>query len=438
MSDNKISTYVATAVGLGAIIGAGIFTLSGTVIALAGYWSLLAFLMVGTVAMAVSLEIGELVSIFPEANGAAYSYVYEAFGSELGFITGVLLYFSFSSSIAVVALGFASYLASLIGVSVATYGKIIAIGIILVLTLVNLMGIRKAARVDFVLVVIKISILLIFIAYAFNISFALNGFENLTSPPPSSNIIDSIFRASVAIFFAYSGFQTISTIAMDVRGGPNSAAKAILSSVLISMAIYILVAISLLFLVPARSYSINADPLAFALNSVHAPYILKIVVDIGALIATTSATLAMILSSSRVLYQISVDGLLPKSLRAYNKERDVAKNGVIISAIIGIIMLFSGNVYIIASISNFGLLFSYLIVGFALLHFRRRGVESTFSSPMYPYLTIVATVGILAFMFGMPREALQFGIILLLGLIGVYYFLVEFEKKKPEKIKLFK
>jgi len=105
MSDNKISTYVATAVGLGAIIGAGIFTLSGTVIALAGYWSLLAFLMVGTVAMAVSLEIGELVSIFPEANGAAYSYVYEAFGSELGFITGVLLYFSFSSSIAVVALG---------------------------------------------------------------------------------------------------------------------------------------------------------------------------------------------------------------------------------------------------------------------------------------------------------------------------------------------
>ena len=97
MKENQISVRAATAVGLGAIIGAGIFTLSGTAIALAGSLTLIAFLLVGAVAIIVALEMGELCSIFPKQNGASYSFVYETFGSELGFITGILLYFSFSS-----------------------------------------------------------------------------------------------------------------------------------------------------------------------------------------------------------------------------------------------------------------------------------------------------------------------------------------------------
>lgn len=121
MSKNKISTSAATAVGLGAIIGAGIFTLSGTAIALAGVWSLFSFVLVGFVAIVVALEIGELCSMFPAANGASYSYAYEAFGSELGFITGVLLYFSFATAISVVALGFGAYLSPLLGLSPDRY-----------------------------------------------------------------------------------------------------------------------------------------------------------------------------------------------------------------------------------------------------------------------------------------------------------------------------
>ena len=113
-NNQSIGMAVATAVGLGAIIGAGIFTLSGTAIALAGGWALFSFILVGLVAIVVSLEIGELCSIFPTLNGATYSYVYEAFGSELGFITGIFLYFSFASSNSVVALGFGSYLANLL------------------------------------------------------------------------------------------------------------------------------------------------------------------------------------------------------------------------------------------------------------------------------------------------------------------------------------
>lgn len=436
MSEGSISVRVATAVGLGAIIGAGIFTLSGTAIALAGSWALLSFILVGLVAIIVALEMGELCTLFPKVTGASYSYVYEAFGSELGFITGLLLYFSYASSISVVALGFGSYFASLLGLQVATASYYFAIALIAALTLLNLRGIRKAARADFVLVIVKMAILLSVVGFA-GFYFLRSGSATsfFSRAPPSG--VGGIFYASVAVFFAYSGFQAISTFVSDVKGGASSAAKAILASVVISMVLYILVAISLLVLVPAANFVINADPLSFALLTAGAPGYLLVAVDIGALVATASASLALLLGSSRILYQIGLDGLLPKALRAYNEKRDVAKNGVFISSVIGILMLFSGNVFVIAAISNFGLLFSYLMATFALTHFRRLGRKGSFSIPLYPYLPAAAMVAILAFMFGMPSEALVVGVILLLSLIIIYYFLREYREKEPVKVKFF-
>lgn len=438
MSRGGISVRVATAVGLGAIIGAGIFTLSGTAIALAGSWALLSFILVGLVAVIVALEIGELCTLFPNVTGASYSYVYEAFGSELGFITGLLLYFSYASSVSVVALGFGSYFASLLGLQVATTSYYFAIALIATLTLVNLRGIRKAARADFVLVIVKLAILLAVVGFA-AFYFLRNGSATsfFSGGTPASDI-SGIFSASVAVFFAYSGFQAISTFVSQVKGGAGSAARAILYSVVISMVLYVLVAISLLVLVPAAKFVINADPLSFALQATGAPRYLLVAVDVGALVATASASLAILLGSSRILYQIGLDGLLPKAMRAYDEKRDVAKNGLYISSVIGILMLFSGNIFVIAAISNFGLLFSYLIASLALMHFRRLGRKGSFSVPLCPYLPAAAMVAILAFMFGMPQEALLFGVILLLSLMIAYYFLREYKEEEPVKVRFFK
>ena len=434
---NSVSVAVATSVGLGAIIGAGKYTLSGTAIALAGDWALFSFVLVGVVAVLVALEIGELGSILPTSSGATYSYVYEAFGSELGFITGIFLYFSYASSISVVALGFGSYFTSLLGVQSAEYGHLFAIALIAALALVNLGGIRKAAKADSVLVVVKVLILLVVVAFAALHAQQLGSatdFLGLTAPAAG---VAGIFSASVAVFFAYSGFQAICTFVQDVKGGAAGAAKAILLSVSVSMVLYVLVAFALLALVPASGFSINADPLAFALSSAHSPGYLLTVVDVGALIATASASLALILSSSRILRQIGLVGLLPKALRSYDEKRDVARNGVLISAVIGVAMLYSGNIFVIAAISNFGLLFSYLMASFALVHFRRVGKRGSFSAPAYPYLPLVAMGAILAFMVGMPKEALEFGVILVLTLIVAYYAMREYEEKEPVKVRFF-
>ncbi len=433
-----ISVKVATAIGLGAIIGAGIFVLSGTAIALAGSAALIAFVIVGVIALIVALELGELGSIMPRAEGGSYSFAYEAFGSELGFITGIMLYFAYASSIAPIALGFGSYLTSLLGITAGIYPTVFAILLILVLTVVNILGISKAAKVDFGLVIVKIVILLVFIGFALFFVFgnSANMNTNFTVGFQSTSV-SSIFAASVVIFFAYSGFQAISTITKDVKGGGAGAAKAIVSSVLISMVLYILVVISLLFLMPANQYTISSDPLSFALKSAGGPAWLFTLISIGALIATTSAALAMILGSSRVLFQIGQDKLLPKFVRKYDEKRDVAVNGVLISAVVGIVMLFSGNIYVMASISNFGILFCYLIASFALIHFRRKKKHASFRAPLFPFLSIAGIAGLIALLIGMPREALIVGVAMILILIVVYYTLIEAESRRVEKIKIF-
>ena len=434
---NILSIPVATSVALGAIIGAGIFVLSGTAIALAGSFSLLAFVVVGIIALFMALQMGEMGSIFPHAKGAAYSYAYEAFGSQLGFITGLLLYTSFATAVSAVSLGFGSYLATFLGFGVA-YQVPFALALILVLSIVNIVGIKKAAKADFFIVMIKISILFFFILFAavFALSASHANVLNNFSSPPSD--LGGIFAASVVIFFAYTGFQSISTFTSRVKGGARGAAKAIVYSVIISIILYSLVDVALMMLAPAAAYKISADPLSFALGYAHAPGWVSIIVDIGAMLATTSAALAMILTSSRSIYQISVDRLLPKEFRRYNKKSDVAVNGVIITAAISAAMLFSGNIYVIASISNFGLIFSYIITSFAVIHYRRTRANASFLSPWYPYLEIVTIVGLIALLIGMPRQSLLVGAMIIFILIITYYFILEVKGKKPARIKLFK
>jgi APA family basic amino acid/polyamine antiporter len=439
MPGNKIGVVAATAVALGAIIGAGIFVLSGTVISIAGPYAIPAFLIVGIVALSVALNFGVLGSIMPNAKGASYSYVYGAFGSELGFITGILLYFSFATAVSVVSLGFGATLSGLLGSSFSGYSYIFSIALIAAVGLLNLRGIKNAAHTDTMLVITKIMILLIFVAFAIFFAFGTGHFSpsNFLTGGASGSIINNILEASIAIFFAYTGFQTVSTFTSKVSGGAQKAAKAIIAAVVISIVIYVLVIFGLMLLMPASSYGITANPLTSALSAAHAPSWLFILVSIGALIATASATIAMVMAASRVMYQISKDGLLPRIFRKYNKQKDVAANSILATVFIAVIMLFAGNVYIIAAISNFGLLFSYIMSMIALMHFHKRHKTDGARLFLYPYLQIITIAMLMLFMYGLPHEAFVINVILVISLIVIYYALTEVENKRIPRLRLF-
>ena len=439
-SRESVSVAAATAVGIGGIIGAGIFVLSGTAIALAGVYSILAFLLVGAVMILVAFEFGELTTIMPNAKGAAYSYAREAFGSELGFVTGIIQFFGYATAISAIALGFGAYMYSLIGTHYGMGSIDYALMLILIACIVNLKGIGKVTRAESVLVAFKIAILIVFVAFAVYLAMGktVHVASNFSALPSQSTAI-AFFAASIAIIFAYSGFQSITTFASRIRGGPKGAARAVVTAVVASMAIYLLVVIALITLVPATSYKINADPLSFALSAVAAPQWLSILVNIGALVATTTAALAMMIASSRILYQIGADGLLPHIVKRYDTSADVPINGVLISAALAVIMLFAGNIYVVASISNFGSIFAYMLASMAVIHFRRtRHAIDRFSTPLYPWAPAVVIIFMLIYMASMPSGALYLDIVVIMGLIVVYYMLREKEHKKPVLIRFFK
>lgn len=434
----SISQKSATAIGLGAIIGAGIFVLSGTAISLAGKYALLSFILVGVVALIVAFELGELGSIMPSVQGASYSYIRKAFGNEMGFISGLLLYFSYVSSIPVIALGFSDYLSSLLGISDNAFKIGITLLLIVVLAIVNILGVSKAAKVELGLVSFKIVVLVVLVSFAFLFSYS-NHFANISNfaALPQQASFKGVFGASVAVFFAYAGFQSISTITAEVKGGVRGAAKSIIAAVSISLTLYIVVALSLMFLAPATSYGISGDPIAYALIISNAPLSLSILIKIGALVATTSASLAMILSSSRILHQLGLDGMLPAIVGKYDKTRDVPTNGVIISTILALPFLFLGNIYVIASVSNFGLIFSYIMASLSIFKFRRAGMQAEFKTPYFPYLPVVAIVALLLLILGMPTEALIVGVITLIVLMVVYQFLRKEESTPASSGRLF-
>ena len=336
----QIGLAGATAIGLGAIIGAGIFVLSGTTINLAGTGAIIAFAITGLIALMYALEVSELTGEMPKEHGASYSFAYKTFGSELGFITGMLTYTGYTTSVSAIATGFGSYVVALLGLPLY-YAIPFSVLLIILLMSLNLRGLKKAASVDVVLVAFKVAVLVIFIVFA--VSHARAAASLFTGV--YSKGFTGIFAASVVALFAYSGFQSIASITPSIKGGGKTAAKAIILAALISMILYLGVAIAMLLLVPASKFPISADPLGFVLTQVSAPSWLFVLVGIAALVATASASLSMMLGSSRFLYQMSADGLLPKKLSTMNKITDSPTNAILLTTGISLVMLFSGNIY---------------------------------------------------------------------------------------------
>ncbi len=439
----KIGLIGAIAIGLGAIIGAGIFVLSGTAISLAGEGAIIAFLITGIIAIMYAFEISELTSELPKEHGATYSFAYKAFGSEPGFITGLLIYVGYSAGVAAIATGFGSYLASMLGASWQPYSILFSVLLIVALTFINARGLKKAAQTDIVLVAVKLIALLFFIGFAIYIgkwtTGALFGL--------GAKGIGGILSASVVVLFAYSGFQAIASITPEIEGGGKTAAKAILISAAASMVLYVLVTASLMAMVPASKFGLTANPLTFALTYSGAPQWLFIVIGIGALVATASASLSMLIGASRFMYQMSLDGMLPGPFKAVEPSQKTPTNALYATAALSMLFLFAGNIYVIATISNFGTVFGYLIASFALIKFRqlrssenlaarirrRIGLSTTgiVNVPFYPLLPAAAIVASVLFMYIFPRAVVINGFIFILLSVIAYYFL-KGVKKRPE------
>jgi APA family basic amino acid/polyamine antiporter len=426
----QITMWEAAYIGLGNIIGAGIFVLAGTIINISGPGAILAFALTALLATTVALNSAELSSKVI-AHGGLYSFVKVSMGNAPGFIVGWLRAISYAIAAAAVALGFSSYLTSSLNIpnSSILIPSIAAI-LILIVTALDYSGLRVVARIEKYLVLISVAGLLLFILTSILYgSWIPARFYPLLPYGPSS-----ILAGAALAFFAYSGFNTVATLTPEVKNGPVSVPKAILIALLASTVLYTLVVFGMLALMPWDQYLVTANPLQNAIDFSHAPSWIGNIISIVALIATITVTLSMIIAGSRTLLQMSEDGMLPGWIGGFS--RDSPRISVLLIGAGTILSLFLGNLRFIALASNFGVIFSYAMTGVAVVILRRGMVPGMFQVPLYPWIPILSLILSGIVMISLGSEALYLGsMFILLGFVvyGIHQEYANVERRIGER-----
>src|SRR5579863_1287244 len=352
--------------------------MAGASISASGPGALLAFGITAVLAVTVGLNTAELSSKYPELEGGVYSFSKETLGESIGFLVGWFRLIAYAVSGAAVALGFSGYLASAGVPSYLYYPS--AVALILVLTFIELGGLRLASRMEVALVLIKIIGLGVLVTFV--LTFGSFKPANFTPLLPYGGL--GLLTAANIAFFAYSGFNTIATLTPEVNDGERVVPRAIITSIIVSTILYVLVVFSLLFALDWRSYGTSSNPLSVALGSMGAPPAVSYTIDFAALSATFAVTLSLLIAGARTTKQMGEDGLLPKSLGKGSRLPAALVSGIMIAS------LGLGNIQSIALVANFGIVFSYMLTGLEVAITRKKGLKGRFLSPWYPFVQIVA------------------------------------------------
>ncbi len=394
--------------GLGNIIGAGIFVMAGAAINAAGPAALLAFAVTALLAITVGLNTAELASRFPGLEGGVYSFARATMGDTLGFLVGWFRLIAYAVSGAAVALGFSSYLVS-VGAPQVAYFPAAAL-LIVALALVEARGIRLASEMEVGLVIVKIVGLAVFLAAALALAGLTPG--NFAPFLPTGGL--GVLVAANIAFFAYSGFNTIATLTPDVEDGERTVPRAIIASIAISTVLYVLVVFALLTALNWTAYGSSSDPLSVALRSLKAPSSVSFAVDVAALAATFAVTLSMIIAGSRTAKQMGEDALLPRWLGRGSKVPAAVVAGVMVAS------LGLGNIESIALVANFGIILSYMLTGVQVAIARRSPMAPKFSSPGYPSVQVLSVVLSGAMLLGLGTQSLLLGTLTLFSGLVVH------------------
>ncbi len=416
-----------TAFGIGAIIGTGIFVIVGEAIGQSGPALVVSFLLAGVTCIFSALSYAELASTIP-VSGSAYTYAYATMGELLAWIIGWDLILEYGVSVAAVAVGWGAYLTelldSLFGISLSESislppgdgGDVNVPSALLVLAVAGVLiaGIRESARSNTVMVITKLAVLLFFIVVAFS---AFNG-DHFS--PFAPNGFSGIENAAALIFFAYIGFDAVSTASEETREPGRDLPIAIVGSLLIATIVYILVAVAAVGALPADQLAGQDAPLAVALSEGAGIGWGADIVSFGALVAITSVVLTILYGQTRVAFSMSRDGLMPERLASVWER---TKTPVLLTLVFAIpVALIAAFVPLaeIAELVNIGTLFAFFIVNIAVIWLRRSkpDMERGFRVPFVPVFPLIGSALCVYLMTKLPLETwLRFIVWLALGLV---------------------
>ncbi|AZV45600.1 amino acid permease [Peribacillus asahii] len=385
--------------GVGAIVGTGIFILPGTVAANhAGPAIILSFIIAAIVCALAAMCFSEFASSVP-VTGSAYTYGYIVFGELIAWLIGWALLLEYGLAVAAVATGWSSYLHSLLAgfnimipnaISEAfnpangTYLNVPAIAIVLAIAGLLTIGVQESAKFNKIMVFIKISVILLFIVVGIFYVKPINW------QPFMPFGIGGVTSGAALVFFAYLGFDAVSSAAEEVKNPQRSMPIGIIGSLLICTLLYVAVALVLTGIAPYTSLNVS-DPVSYAMQLIQQEWVAG-VISLGAITGMTTVILVMSYGGTRLLYALSRDGLLPKSMyELHKKYKTPIKNTWVFAVIVA---FFAGFIPLskLAELVNMGTLLAFTVVSIGIIYLRKdKSIPSgSFKVPFFPVLPIVS------------------------------------------------
>lgn len=447
--------------GVGCIIGAGIFVRTGNAAALhAGPAVLLSFLVAGIVCALAGLCYAELSSTLP-VSGSAYTYSYTTIGEFGAWIMGGLLLLEYGLAASVVAVGWSGYVVSLLGDygmvippeltgpyghalmrdgvavigadgnAVTTLFNLPAFLICLTLAALLIIGVSESAKVNNVIVAIKATVIIAFIIicgwYVIQHFDTLKGNWDPFIPEATGKEGEygwgGIFRAASIVFFAYIGFEAVSTAGQESKNPKKDMPFGIIGSLLICTVLYILVAIVMTLMVNYKMLNVP-DPVAVAVDAMGPAWgWFAKTIKIGAIIGLTSVILVLMYGQTRIFYTMARDGLLPK---VFSKVHPKFKTPWVNTILVGLITATSAaffDINTLGDLTSVGTLAAFGVVCMAVIWLRTThpDIPRGFRVPLYPVLPALGIVSCFALIFTVESRVLIFFAWYLLGAIVLYF-----------------
>jgi len=413
------------ALGVGAIVGTGILTLIGVGADRAGPAVLLSFGIAGLICACAALAYAEMATMMP-ASGSAYTYSYAVLGEIIAWVVGWSLILEYSLVVSAVAVGWSGYangfltgigvelpLALTAGPALGGVVNLPAVAIIGVVAGLLTLGTRESATLNATLVLVKIATLILFVAVALPHFDAANlepwspfGFAKTMG---SDGVERGVMAAAAIIFFAFYGFDAISTAAEEAKRPERDLAIGIVGSMVACTIIYIVVAAAAVGALPYTGFAKSPEPLALILREIGSPGVATVVAA-AAVIALPTVLLAFLYGQSRIFLVMARDGFLPLSLASVDPKRGTPVRITIITAVLVAIIAGVMPIDSIAALANAGTLAAFIAVSVAMLVLRQRdpGAVRTFRTPLAWIVGPIAILGCLYLFYSLPAQTQQY------------------------------
>ncbi|QGY04146.1 amino acid permease [Methylobacterium mesophilicum SR1.6/6] len=432
-----------TAMGIGAIIGAGIFVLTGTAAAqYAGPGIMLSFVLGGIACAFVGLCYSEMAALIPVA-GSSYTYTYATLGEFFAWLIGWDLILEYAMGAATVAVGWSGYVTSILkdvgivipaqfahapGTPIDGGGTALfnlpAVVIVALITILLMRGTKESARFNNIMVAVKLTVVVAFIALGWGHVDTANWKPLIPDNDGTFGHFgySGILRGAGVVFFAFIGFDAVSTAAQEARRPQKDMPIGILGSLAVCTILYVLVAAVLTGLVPYKELNVP-DPIAKGVDVIGIGWF-SLLIKLGALTGLTTVILVLLYGQSRIFFTMAQDGLLPKMFsHVHPTYQTPYRSQALIGAAVALVAALV-PINILGEMVSIGTLAAFILVCGSVIYLRRtdRHMKRPFKAPAVPVVPILGILFCLLLMIGLPLDTwLRLVIWMAIGLL-VYFF----------------